>query len=212
VKILRSRLFIAVVASTITALVVGGIAYAVQSPVDGNGVVHACYNPANGAVQLDVVGSCPKKGNTTPITWNAQGQPGTNGQSVSASELPAGDPNCANGGSQFVAANGTTYACNGAPGTSVTPIFVKLETVPVQQVIAESHFVSFSFIQGGDNGIVQLTFDRDLSQCSVIAEAGGNTDNGTTTTNVTGESGTTITVAWANGSATELDVTATCAS
>lgn len=41
-----------------------------------------------------------------------QGNPGT---SVTSSTEPKG-ANCAEGGSKFVAANGTTYACNGAEG------------------------------------------------------------------------------------------------
>ena len=47
-----------------------------------------------------------------------QGQPGTNGaagQSVAGLVEPPG-PNCAFGGTKLVAANGTTYACNGTPG------------------------------------------------------------------------------------------------
>jgi hypothetical protein len=31
---------------------------------------------------VEVIGSCPKKGNTTPITWSAQGPPGPPGASV----------------------------------------------------------------------------------------------------------------------------------
>src|SRR5437868_9105376 len=58
-RLLRSPLFIACVASTITAVVVGGIAWAVQSPVDSNGVIHACYNPSNGNLQLNVKGHLP---------------------------------------------------------------------------------------------------------------------------------------------------------
>jgi hypothetical protein len=77
--IFRSRLFIAAAAATIAALVVGGIAWAVQSPIDGNGVVHACYNPVTGSVIMNITGACPKRGETTPITWNAQGPKGDTG-------------------------------------------------------------------------------------------------------------------------------------
>jgi len=75
----RSRVAIAVAASVATALVVGGVAWAVQSPVDQNGVIHACYNPSNGEMHLDVKGSCPAKGQSTPITWNATGLNGSTG-------------------------------------------------------------------------------------------------------------------------------------
>jgi len=50
----RSRIFVACVASTVTALVAGGVAWAVQSPVDSRGVVHACYNPTTGGMHLNV--------------------------------------------------------------------------------------------------------------------------------------------------------------
>src|SRR5690242_8541464 len=78
-RILKSRLFIAVVASVTTLLVAGGVAWAVQSPVDANGVMHACYNPTNGNVHLDVVGHCPTTGQKTPITWSTQGPQGVQG-------------------------------------------------------------------------------------------------------------------------------------
>jgi hypothetical protein len=44
-----------------------------------------------------------------------QGVPGAPGQSVMSSPEPPG-ANCPNGGSKFIAANGTTFSCNGAPG------------------------------------------------------------------------------------------------
>jgi hypothetical protein len=47
------------------------------------------------------------------------GPPGTNGAdgtSVQSTALGAGDANCPNGGSKFVAVTGTTYACNGSNG------------------------------------------------------------------------------------------------
>ena len=82
----------------------------------------------------------------TQITWNQQGQPGpqgpngatgpagptggkglagtngtngTDGTSVLTAAELAG-PNCLFGGSSFTAANGVTYACNGAPGDNGT--------------------------------------------------------------------------------------------
>jgi hypothetical protein len=44
------------------------------------------------------------------------GHDGSDGVSVTSAPEPAGT-HCANGGSRFTAANGVTYACNGAPGT-----------------------------------------------------------------------------------------------
>ena len=82
-----------------------------------------------------------------PISWNQQGQAGkdgtngtngaagihgtngsdgspgangTNGQSVMSATEGAGT-NCADGGSKFTAANGVTYACNGAKGDKGDP-------------------------------------------------------------------------------------------
>jgi hypothetical protein len=76
---MRSRLLVAVVSSVVTMLVVGGIAWAVQSPVDGSGVIHACYNPNTGVVKMQVQPTCPRTGATTPVSWNVQGPPGDTG-------------------------------------------------------------------------------------------------------------------------------------
>jgi hypothetical protein len=53
-----------------------------------------------------------------------QGPPGTagqNGLSVLASTLQVGDPNCPNGGSEFIDGTTVTFACNGAVGVAGTP-------------------------------------------------------------------------------------------
>ena len=63
--------------------------------------------------------ACPK--NATQISWSQTGPPGTpgtngaNGVSVTSATEAAG-ANCADGGSKFTAANGVTFACNGAKG------------------------------------------------------------------------------------------------
>lgn len=49
-------------------------------------------------------------------TDGTNGMDGHDGASVTSAMEPAGS-NCANGGSKFVAANGVTYACNGADGS-----------------------------------------------------------------------------------------------
>ena len=64
---------------------------------------------------------CDGKNGTdgTNGTDGKDGTNGTNGQdgvSVTIAAEPAGS-NCANGGSKFTAANGVTYACNGADGS-----------------------------------------------------------------------------------------------
>ena len=83
----RSRVFSACAASIATALIVGGVAFAVQSPVDGNGVVHACYNAKTGAVILNVNGSCPRTGDNTPITWSVTGPPGPPGSDAQSAHV-----------------------------------------------------------------------------------------------------------------------------
>ncbi len=46
----------------------------------------------------------------------ANGTSGTDGQSVTSSVAPPEPSHCLTGGSKFVSANGTTYACNGTAG------------------------------------------------------------------------------------------------
>jgi hypothetical protein len=71
-----------------------------------NGVTYACN------------GTKGDKGD--PGANGTNGTNGTNGVSVtSAAELPGA--NCADGGSKFTAANGVTYACNGAKGDKGDP-------------------------------------------------------------------------------------------
>jgi hypothetical protein len=50
----------------------------------------------------------------------ANGTPGTNGVSVTSTALAENDPHCEKGGSEFVSANATTYACNGKKGNNGT--------------------------------------------------------------------------------------------
>jgi hypothetical protein len=47
-----------------------------------------------------------------------EGEPGANGTSVTSKEVPAGNANCEDGGSEFKAAeNKTSFACNGKEGS-----------------------------------------------------------------------------------------------
>lgn len=110
----------------------GGVVY--SAIPDATGVINACYDNKGGLRVVDSLTNC--KNGETPISWNVQGRqgesgpkgnagvpgatgasgtPGTNGFSVESLALGAGeDANCLAGGSKFTAANGTTYACNGA--------------------------------------------------------------------------------------------------
>jgi hypothetical protein len=76
---MRRTLFCCVATAIVTSVVVGGVAWALQSPIDGNGVIHACYNPTNGNMHLNVTGTCPATGQKTPITWSVTGPPGPPG-------------------------------------------------------------------------------------------------------------------------------------
>jgi hypothetical protein len=66
-----------VICVVVSAAVAGGIAYATyspQSPIDANGAIHGCYNGRSGALELNVTGACPTKGDKKAITWNQLSQ------------------------------------------------------------------------------------------------------------------------------------------
>ena len=69
-RILRSRISSAVAAAVVTASVAGGVAYAAIEPIDAEGTIHGCYNPASGALKLLTMPACPTKGYTTAIAWS----------------------------------------------------------------------------------------------------------------------------------------------
>jgi hypothetical protein len=98
---LTQRRGIAALSIGLAVLVAGGTAgavTAVQSPIDSNGLIHACYNPNTGAVKLNVKTSCPAIGDKTPITWS-QGSGGGGGASVEdvtwSPTMPAADASTA---------------------------------------------------------------------------------------------------------------------
>jgi hypothetical protein len=120
-------------------LVAGRAAYGAMSAAQSQ--INACYKPSTGALYLAGAKAGVKKSTRAgcragdvAISWNVEGPagkdgaPGTNGvdgkngapgkdgTSVTGAALAAGDAHCASGGSAFTAANGVTYACNGAPG------------------------------------------------------------------------------------------------
>jgi hypothetical protein len=83
-------------------------------------------NCAGGGVQLSAVNGvtyvCNGKDGVDGEDGaeGARGADGHDGASVTSAPEAAGS-NCANGGSKFTAANGVTYACNGAPGSGGGP-------------------------------------------------------------------------------------------
>ncbi len=133
---MRRRGLLAAAAGAIVAIALaGGIAWAA---IPESGVIQSCYDTGG---NLKVVSAFPCPKGYTPLAWNQQGNQGTqgpqgiqgsagkdgfngtNGQdgedgvSVTSESEPVG-AYCANGGSKFTAANGVTYACNGATGPS----------------------------------------------------------------------------------------------
>jgi hypothetical protein len=121
-------------AGLVLAVILGSGGYALASIVGPptSNTINGCV--ANSSHVLTVPGkACP--GNTTPLSWNItgptgktgpqgprgpQGQAGLNGQngvSVESQQLASGNSNCPNGGAEFTAFDGSTFACNGAAGT-----------------------------------------------------------------------------------------------
>ena len=98
------------------ALVAGGTAaYAVTTgPIDGSGVIHGCYYPANAGgshklVLQNVGTSCPT--GTTAIKWNQKGPAGPTGpQGPTGTQGPAGPGLLA---WAYVNANGTVASSSG---------------------------------------------------------------------------------------------------
>jgi hypothetical protein len=57
-------------------------------------------------------------GGSAVVCNGAPGAAGDSGQSVTSTALPVGDSHCPFGGNAITSASGTTYACNGDPGSS----------------------------------------------------------------------------------------------
>src|SRR5512146_86936 len=121
----RRRSSVVAVVSVAAVLAAG---YAYGAITTTNNQYTGCL--AGGQISYVNIGSTPTKTCQKPatqISWSQtgpQGLPGTNGTdgkdgadgvSVTSATEPAGT-NCADGGSKFTAANGVTYACNGAKG------------------------------------------------------------------------------------------------
>jgi hypothetical protein len=110
----------AVACAAVAVVVAAGYGYAAITAT--NNTYTGCL--VSGSITNVAIGSGPTKPCQKPsqqISWSQTGPPGqdgTNGKdgvSVTSATEPPG-ANCANGGSKFTAANGVTYACNGAKG------------------------------------------------------------------------------------------------
>jgi hypothetical protein len=129
----RRDLIAAAAGALATTALAGSVAWA-AIPGEGN-VFSACMRKDTGSVRLidkslpatNSMSKC-KPFTETEVSWNQQGPQGNPGEpgaagangrdgedgiSVASAAEPAG-ANCTNGGSRFTAANGITYACNGA--------------------------------------------------------------------------------------------------
>ena len=114
------RVLVVGVLAAVAVVVAAGFGYAAVAA--DNQTYTGCLQ--NGDMTNVAIGSTPFKAcpkNATQISWSQTGPPGTpgtngtNGVSVTSATEAAG-ANCADGGSKFTAANGVTYACNGAKG------------------------------------------------------------------------------------------------
>jgi hypothetical protein len=131
---------------TATAMLAGAAGVALATIPGTDSVINGCYEKRTGILRvLDTEAGKKCLSFESPISWNQQGPKGTpgpqgaqgpqglsgaagedgadgedgasgaNGISVTSATEPAG-ANCAFGGVQFTAANGQSFACNGAPG------------------------------------------------------------------------------------------------
>ncbi len=125
---------VAAVVAVCLLAVLGGGAYALASTGSGS-TINGCVQ-TGGLHNLSVPPAgqaCPK--GTAGLSWNttgpagpagprgAQGQAGLNGQngvSVESQQLAPGNGNCPNGGAEFTAFDGNTFACTGGTGPAGT--------------------------------------------------------------------------------------------
>jgi hypothetical protein len=73
-RLLRSRMFAALIGATVVAVIGGGIGWAAIP--DSSGVIHGCYAKSNGALRaIDTGQTCGKS--EVPLNWNQTGPPGS---------------------------------------------------------------------------------------------------------------------------------------
>jgi hypothetical protein len=147
---------VAIVASTLTAALVGGAAWALQSPVDGSGVIHACYAPSTGVVKLNVTGSCAS--GQIAISWNQTGVQGPQGAQGATGATGATGPQGIAGPAgpapdQYETQNAWTQTVTSA--NNQTPIAQSLD------------------IPAGDRlTLTSITWNLNSGQCTISASVG----------------------------------------
>ena len=106
----RARIIIISAASGFVLLAAGTAAgAAIAGPVDGQGVIHGCYDSGGNLKVIDSTTSCPKF--YTQLNWNQQGPQGQQGQPGAPGAPGAQGPPGPPGPSSLDALNGTV--CNG---------------------------------------------------------------------------------------------------
>jgi hypothetical protein len=175
-------------------LIAGGGAYALAS--SSGGTITVCVMHTGG--RLYKAKTCAKR--DSKLTWNKQGaqgvqgvqgpqgvegaqglpgasgQPGANGTSVTSTALPSGNADCPNGGTRFAVANGTTFACNGAPGPGATTFSMTFPQGTVSTTLATlSNGIVVQGTCNAGNVVVGLTRQTagDEMQASGIGNTGG---------------------------------------
>lgn len=211
------RRFLAAPLPAVAILAIAGAfatgAYALGS---ARGTIHGCESKRSHV--LYVAKRC--KRHDTALVWNktgpqgakgasgAQGVTGAPGQSVTSSPLTTGNANCPNGGSSFLSASGTTYACNGANGA--THVTVRVATASeangTYTTVASCHAGEVATGGGAD-------LDSGSASMTYWFEPGGVPATGSSPAG-NGASPDGWLATWVNnsGSTEEVDVYVVCAS
>jgi hypothetical protein len=133
------------------------------------------------------------------------GPPGANGTSVTSTALPSGNADCPNGGTRFAAANGTTFACNGAPGPGAMTFSMTFPQGTVSTTLAT--LTNGIVVQGTCNpGNVVVGLTRQTAGDEMQASGIGNTSGVLVAVDFDATSGEVVT--GASASSVDLDLLA----
>jgi hypothetical protein len=171
-----------VVAVGVVAISLGAGGYGYAALTSTNNAYTGCLR--GGAISKIKIGIKPTSACTTgstQVSWNQQGQPGTNGTSITSTALAVGNSHCPHGGSSFTSASGTTYACSGLPGSSLGAD-IRNFVVPVSVPPNLSTCIAIVVISS-DKGYVITQVDNDTNGNMHIA-VGGCDDNNYVTADV----------------------------
>ena len=151
-------------AATLTALVVAGVAYATIPGSDG--VVHSCYNagtsPAGALRVIDPSAGAKCSKNEKALDFNQQGPKGDKGDACLST-----DPACR--GPQGPAGPTGPQGADGADGSTVLWAVLDGDRM---ELVRGSHAVAFKRAGTTPHGFYLVTFDRDISNCAYVGNAG----------------------------------------